>query len=451
MRINHNISAQLANVSLKKIDNKLSASLERLSTGYKINKAADDSAGMAISNKMRTQIKALDQASRNAADGDSIIQTAEGAMGEIESILQRVRELAVQASNDTLALEDRMTVQEEVDKMLDEVDRIAETTQFNGKPLLDGSSSRTTMSNTLSVQTISASTKVPRLENGYDVTVTAVAEKAEITVDYTVPSKIRVNGYTFEISAGETTDEIRERMISMCDAMNLDVSQTGDSFTLTSRAAGSAQKISVRSANETQDRTAQGKDAEIELGAQFTPADAYSYKADGGIVTIVGNGGFEMQIDVAKASAGDTGNIQVEDAGLMVLQIGANEHQTLEMDFTELTCKSLCLRDSDGVDLINACTQIGANDMISALDDAINKVSQARSALGAYQNRLEATRDTLDVSSENLTNSMSRITDTDMAAEMTEYTQQSVLSQAATSMLSQANNRPQQIMSLLQS
>ena len=139
MRINHNISAQLTNVSLKKVDNKVSASLERLSTGYKINKAADDSAGMAISNKMRTQIRALDQASRNSADGDSIIQTAEGAMSEIENILQRIRELGVQAANGTLALKDRKAVQDEVDELMDEVDRIADTTQFNGKGLLDGS------------------------------------------------------------------------------------------------------------------------------------------------------------------------------------------------------------------------------------------------------------------------------------------------------------------------
>ena len=162
MRINHNISAQLTNVSLKKVDNKVSASLERLSTGYKINKAADDSAGMAISNKMRTQIRAL--ASRNSADGDSIIQTAEGAMSEIENILQRIRELGVQAANGTLALEDRKAVQDEVDELMDEVDRIADTTQFNGKGLLDGSASRTVMTNTLSIHAISASMLCRKLQ-----------------------------------------------------------------------------------------------------------------------------------------------------------------------------------------------------------------------------------------------------------------------------------------------
>ena len=166
---------------------------------------------------------------------------------------------------------------------------------------------------------------------------------------------------------------------------------------------------------------------------------------------IIGNDGFEMQIDVTDAKAGDSGIVRVEDAGYMVLQIGANEHQTLEMDFKEVSCQSLFLRNKEGVNQINACTQEGATELLKVLDDAIDKISAARSTLGAYQNRLDATRESLDVSEENLTDAMSRIMDTDMASEMTEYTSNNVLSQAATSMLSQANNRPQQIMSLLQS
>ena len=186
MRINHNISAQLANVSLKKSDNRLTAALERLSTGYKINKAADDSAGLAISNKMRTQIRALDQAGRNAADGDSVIQTAEGALIELTSILQRVRELAVEAANDTYTLEDREAAQKEIDQMLSEIDRISTTTEFNGKGLLDGSSARTVMSNSLAVNTLSASLEVTR--GTYEITVDEIAEKAELTYDFSAIS-----------------------------------------------------------------------------------------------------------------------------------------------------------------------------------------------------------------------------------------------------------------------
>lgn len=449
MRINHNISAQIANVSLKKVDTKLTASLERLSTGYKINKAADDSAGMAISNKMRTQINALDQASRNAQDGDSIIQTAEGAMSEISSLLQRVRELGVQAANDTLAFEDREAIQNEVSQLLDEVDRIAETTEFNGKGLLDGSAARTTISNTLSINVVSASMQVPRDE--YDITVTTAAKPAVFSLNYTIPSQVRINGYRLEFDATESDNDVLQKVIDMCDSMNIDVTGGAGTLTLTTRATGAAQQITARSAGEEEDSTVIGADAEIELGAQFEPADAFGYIADGASVTISGNDGFKIVLDVSKASDEDDGKVRVEDAGYMVLQIGANEHQILEMDFTEVTCKALGLRTGEGIDTINACTQAGADHLITVLDEAIDRLTSARSALGAYQNRLDATRDSLEVSEENLTDSMSRMMDTDMASEMTEYTQRSVLSQAATSMLSQANNRPQQIMSLLQS
>ena len=283
MRINHNISAQLTNVSLKKVDNKVSASLERLSTGYKINKAADDSAGMAISNKMRTQIRALDQASRNSADGDSIIQTAEGAMSEIENILQRIRELGVQAANGTLALEDRKAVQDEVDELMDEVDRIADTTQFNGKGLLDGSASRTVMTNTLSIHAISASMDVPR--NDYEITIDAMPEAAKAQLDYTIPSTISINGYSLEITDEYDDTSVRKKIIDMCDAMNIDVSGPDGSLTLTTRATGANQKISVRSAGANDETVIYGKDAKITLGTQFTPADGFSYKANGaGIV-----------------------------------------------------------------------------------------------------------------------------------------------------------------------
>ncbi|MCH5267245.1 MAG: hypothetical protein J1E62_02775 [Lachnospiraceae bacterium] len=450
MKINHNISAQLANVNLKKIDTRLSASLQRLSSGYKINKAADDSAGMAISNKMRTQIKALDRAGRNALDGDSIIQTAEGAMTEIENMLQRIRELGVQSANDTLALEDRQAIQKEVDDLLDEIDRISRATEFNGKGLLDGSSSRTTMTNSLAIRSISASMDVPLGE--YTITVEDIAMPAKNSLSYDIPSVVSINGYTIEIGPDESVQSVNKRLIEICDSMGIDAEASGTSLELTTRAKGSAQQIAVRSAGEEEvDFGDPGIDAVINLGDEFAPEDSFSYSASGALITIVGSGGFEMQIDTSNAEGGEEGIVRVEDAGYMVLQIGANEHQTLEMDIYELTCQSLSLRDIDGVNQINACTQAGATHMISKIDEAISKVSEARSTLGAFQNRLDSTRASLDISVENLTDSMSRIMDTDMASEMTEYTQRSVLSQAASSMLAQANNRPQEIMALMQS
>lgn len=444
MRINHNISAQLANVSLKKTDNRLTASLERLSTGYKINKAADDSAGLAISNKMRTQIRALDQAERNAADGDSVIQTAEGALIELTSILQRVRELAVEAANDTYTLDDREAIQAEVDQMLTEIDRISTTTEFNGKGLLDGSSAHTIMSNSLAVSPLSASMEV--LRGTYEITVDTIAEPAELVYDFSGVESVYINGN--EIYLPADPDEAKAILVKACDSMNIDA--TGDlaALKLTTKATGLAQRIAIDD-----DPPVFGKDAAITLGGGdpgFDPVDEYSYVATGGLIKIVGNDGFEMLVDVLGAKAGDAATVRVEDAGYMELQIGANEHQTLNVDFAEVNCLCLGLRDSKGDNLINACSEHGATTMISVLDDAVEIVTAARSALGAYQNRLESTQSSLSVSSENLTDAMSRIMDTDMAEAMTEYTQLSVLSQAATSMLTQANNRPQQIMSLLQ-
>ena len=442
MRINHNISAQMANVNLKKTDTRLSSSLERLSSGYKINKAADDSAGMAITNKMRAQIRALDQASRNSEDGQSIIETAEGAMGEIENILQRVRELAVQTSNDTYALEDREAVQKEVDELLDEVDRIATTTEFNGTALLDGSAARTFASSNIDIKPIYTSMSVEK--GDYKLTVDQVAEPAELTVPLpSVPSSITLNKTIIEFPASMNDDAVAERLQAACDAMNIDMERNGGSVTFKTRSTGSLEQITY--SDGTGEKVARGKEAQITLHDGFESTATYS--GDGNLVTIRDNEGFEMQIETNVV--GQT-ELRVFDAGYMTVQIGANESQTLNMNFPEVSCLNLGLRSSDGNDKINLCTQYSSELALDSMDRAIKKVSGARSTLGSYQNRLETTTSSLDLSSQNITEAMSRIGDTDMADEMTKYTQNEVLSQAATSMLAQANNRPQQIMSLLQ-
>lgn len=442
MRINHNISAQMANVNLKRTDSRLSSSLERLSSGYKINKAADDSAGMAITNKMRAQIRALDQASRNSQDGQSIIETAEGAMGEIETILQRVRELAVQTANDTYALEDREAVQKEVDELLDEVDRIATTTEFNGTALLDGSAARTFGSSNIDIKPVYTSMSVEK--GDYKLTVDQVAEPAELTVPLpSVPGSIELNKTLIEFPATMNDDAVAEKLQAACDAMNIDMERTGGSVTFKTRATGSLEKITY--SDGTGEKVANGKETKITFQDGFSSTATYS--SDGNLVTIRDNEGFEMQIETN--AVGET-DLRVFDAGYMTVQIGANESQTLNMNFPEVSCLNLGLRSSDGNDKINLCTQYSSENALNSMDWAIKKVSGARSTLGSYQNRLETTTSSLDLSSQNITEAMSRISDTDMADEMTKYTQYEVLSQAATSMLAQANNRPQQIMSLLQ-
>lgn len=453
MRINHNVSAQMSNVNLKKTDARLSSSLERLTSGYKINKAADDAAGMAISNKMRAQIRSLNQSSRNSEDGQSIIETAEGGLNEIQSLLQRMRELSVEAGNDTYNLEDRKTIQTEIDELLKEVDRIAETTEFNGTPLLDGSAARTISSNSANVDAVSVSMSVEK--GDYILEITQLAEKAENQVVMpAVPGSVTINEETIYVIESDTPDSIREKVMTACDAMGIDVTNSGFPMKLETRAAGSNQRIKVQYPGEDADIKT-GKDVKINIITSDEPESKFessaTYSADGSFVRISDNDEFEIQLEVGEeAQKNDLITFSVYDAGYMTIQIGANEGQTLNMDFPKVSCLNLGLKDSYGVDKINCCTQFGATSAIATLDDALQKISNARSVLGSYQNRLESTVSSLDLTSQNITEAMSRISDTDMAEEMTQYTQLDILSQAATSMLAQANNRPQQVMGLLQ-
>lgn len=464
MRINHNISAQLANVNLKKSDSKMSAALERLSSGYKINKAADDSAGMAISNKMRTQIRSLNQASRNGDDGVSVIQTAEGALSEIENILQRTRELAVQAANDTYTIDDRKAVQEEIDALLDEVDRIASTTEFNGKSLLDGTCSRVVTFDEVGMDCLSVSDSVASGTYSIKVDAMPTFAEAEITINRgSADQSVSINGTSIEIPVTMTASELDNCMIDVCDKLGFDVTITtsGEVYTLTSRAAGSSQFLDISGASVTPsaycnrvDGIIYGKDAEVTLAASASCTPDFSSSAvtyvSGENICIKDSLGFEMNLSLEKgASAGSEFTFTVYDAGSLTLQIGANEHQTLDINFYEVSCRMLKLREADGDDLVNVCSGKGATQAITVFDDAIRTISAYRSSLGAYENRLNSTVGSLDVSEENITEAMSRIMDTDMAIAMTEYTQYDVLTQAATSILAQANNRPQTVMSLL--
>lgn len=460
MRINHNIAAQMANANLKRADARVAASLERLSSGYKINKAADDASGLAISNKMRGQIRSLDQASRNASDGSNIIQTAEGALSEIEAIIQRMRELSVQAANDVYTIDDRDSIQQEIDKLLDEVDRIASTTEFNGNGLLDGSCTRVVTFNENGFDSLAVSEGVQKGE--YVIQVKEQAAPAQATLNYTIPttgtSTVRINGVDIEISSTDTDDDVISRITEVCDKLDIDIAGGGaGSLNLTTRANGSSQFIAIND-----DPVITGKDVVVKLVSGFpldpndptgsTLAASVVVTTDGNSVTIEDSTGFKMQIAIEEYAATDKDvTIAVYDTGSMKMQIGANEHQDISIDFPEVSCRTLKFKESDGDSLINVCSQQGASRAITTFDDAIRSVSASRSVLGAYQNRLESTVASLDVTSENMTNSMSRIMDTDMAASMTDYTQESVLSQAATAMLAQANNRPQQILSLLQS
>lgn len=438
---------------LNRTNNAMDKSLERLSSGLKINHAADDAAGMAISQKMKTQIAGLEKASQNASDGISVIQTAEGALSEVGAMAQRMRELAVQASNGTNTETDRQAIQKEVDQLNEEIRRISETTEFNTKKLLNGDIDRKSYSSDSKVNLVALSDSVG--VGSYNVKVTQLPEQTKATATGTITGgaegKFCLNGEEVEILATDTTDEIFEKIRNLGDSMNISVSKNANKLVFTSDIYGADEKIEIYcSSTELENKLGltgltvnQGKDAEIALTSGFGQTATMS--SSGKDVIITDQNGFSMKIEVDPTATKNTDiQIDVLSSGPMILQIGANEGQTMEVRIPEVTPKTL------GIDTINMTTQDGAEKAITKLDAAITEISAIRAKLGAYQNRLEHSIANLDTTGENMTEALSRIEDTDMAEEMAEYTQKQVLSQAGTSMLAQANQRPQTILSLLQ-
>lgn len=469
MKINHNISALVANGHLSNTNKALDKSLERLSSGYRINRAADDSAGMAISQKMKTQIRGLEQSSRNASDGISVIQTAEGALTEVEAMLQRARELSVQAANGTNTPEDREAIQSEIEQLKSEIQRISDDTEFNKKSLLNGDLDRKTYSDNTKVKLVSLSDKVNSQQ--YKITVTQEGRAAELIAGAApaVPASgmvnegtILINGEEVTIKKGESLDEALTEIKKVCDRVGVNVDYSGNGrLVFTANEAGSHRSIDIKAsaalATELGLPTGEstGTDAKISVKTNVAGVDTVNdgftstttYIAKGNLVTITDQDGFEMQIEIsegAAANAGGVANITVLDAGPMTLQIGANEGQTVDISVPEVSPKTL------GIENLNVLTASGASEGITILDEAIEMVSSIRAKLGAYQNRMEHAIANLDVAAENLTEALSRIEDVDMAEEMATYTQKNVLAQAGVSMLSQANERPQQVLSLLQ-
>lgn len=486
MRINHNISALKANNQLVKTNKSLDKSLEKLSSGFRINKAADDAAGLAISQKMKTQIAGLEQASRNASDGISIIQTAEGALNEVNSMLGRMRELSVQAANGTNTIDDRKSIQAEIDQLRQEIQRISDTTEFNTKTLLDGSIDRQSFTNNPSIQLISVSDTVPSKD--YKITIAAPATKATINTTTTPatgnivnasfysaasPStqtpagKININGNEIEIKSGDTLDEVYQKIRDVCDSANIDCAKvqnpapaTTSRLEFSTKEYGSEKYISINCNNPALS-AALGLTA-VANGTKFSGSDAVvstplntagsnfsataTSSAKGNLVTVTDSNGFEMVFDTQNVTGTNVPvTAIVLDSGPMKLQIGANESQTMEVRLPKVNPETL------GISMVNICTQDGAEAAVSTFDKANNMVSAIRAKLGAYQNRLEHSISNLDTTSENMTEALSRIEDVDMAKEMATYTQLNVLNQAGTSMLAQANQRPQTVLTLLQS
>lgn len=371
MRINYNVSAMLSNNALSTNDDLLSKSLERLSSGLKVNHAKDNPAGLAMSKRMNAQIEGLSVANQNASDGVSIIEIADGAMTEISEMLQRMNELSVKAANGIMSDTDRATVQDEVAQLKEEITRISNVTEFNGQKLLNGE---------------------------FDLK------------GYTDNNDIKVNYYSMDVPVKKYT----------IDSMKL---------------------------KEDPDNT--GKyllDGDITFGAEFGDPTVLKTEIKDNLLTITGENGFEMRLDVSDAQAGKDYKVEINATGIgaMRLQVGANEGQVLEVNIPAISLQNM------GIEEIDVSTAEGADDAIDRLDGAIKYVSSVRGRLGAFQNRLESTINSLDVTSENMTSAYSRIMDVDMAEEMTSYTTYQILAQAGTSMLAQANERPSQVLQLLQ-
>ncbi|MBE5886943.1 MAG: flagellin FliC3 [Lachnospiraceae bacterium] len=366
LRVSQNISAITAQNALHRTDNKLSQSLERLSSGLKINHAKDNPAGVAIAKRMNSQIKGLSMAGDNASDAISIVETAEGAMNEIHAMLQRMSELAIDAANGTKSDADRELLDAEVKQLKEEITRIAKDTEFNGRPLLDG---------------------------GFDLR------------GYSSDTNVAVKYYSDEV-------EMKDYTIS--------------SVTLGQDADGNPLVTDLQL---------------LKTGDNAFPQDA-QWEADGDMVTIKAANDFEVKLKITGSATNV--NLDMTGIGAMRMQIGTEEGQVLEMRIPTMSLELMGIEDT------TIGTQADAKEAISKIAEAITYVSSARSRLGAYQNRLESTNESLDVTHENMTGAYSRIMDVDMASEMTEFTNQQVLSQAGTSMLAQANERPQQVLQLLQ-
>ena len=409
MVIQHNLTAMNANRMLNVTTSAQSKSAEKLSSGYKINRAADDAAGLSISEKMRKQIRGLTQASSNAQDGVSAVQTAEGALTEVHSMLQRMNELAVQSANGTNSQTDRKAIQDEIDQLTSEIDRVSETTKFNETYLLKGDPTKADKANFMkSGYTIKANTKL-YLEGETSVDKNLTGDKLKEAI--ASGKKI----YTEEAGANKQDKNITKNTLAVKGTDYAYVTKLYDK----KGNAVTAEQIKTKKNADGTDATTDGyftgeggKGVNVAADAAATFTEAYDV-----------NGAISFSLHVGADSASDN-KIAVKIESMSATGIGV---KGLKVD-----------------------TEDDATAAIDRISEAIQKVSSQRSTLGAAQNRLEHTIANLDNVVENTTSAESRIRDTDMAQEMVNYSKNNILAQAGQSMLAQANQSNQGVLSLLQ-
>ena len=418
MIINHNMNALNAHRNMGVNNTASGKSMEKLSSGLRINRAGDDAAGLAISEKMRGQISGLEQASRNASDGISLIQTAEGALNETHNILQRMRELAVQGANDTNTSDDRVAIEEEMSQLTEEISRISETTEFNGQNLLKGTFSGSFQIGANSNQTIGlqiggTSANDLGLTGGVKLDFKQSADASKLS-----EGTYKVRG----AAANKELVDANGKVVGKIDA----------------------------TANNNKLTLADG--TKIELGHEVTEGASIKFDSDG------------YQITLAKANGAKdlaAGNYKVSGTNLLngnklVGIVNKNDEKITLTDGKVIQLSDLNLKGADVDDTktftvtgVDISTSDNASGAITTIDNAINSISKTRSQLGAVQNRLEHTTANLDNTAENLTSAESRVRDVDMAKEMMTFSSKNILQQAAQSMIAQANQQPQNVLSLL--
>lgn len=414
IRINTNVPALGAQRNLASSNTFFNRTLERLSSGFRINRASDDAAGLAVSEKLRTQVRGLTQAIANAQDGGNLIATAEGGIDQSSKILQRVRELAIQASSDTLVNADRSKIQEEMNQLREELTRIGDTTEFNTRKLLNGSLSGAT-----------------QLENAtldikQNVRVGNTAATIPSLRDFITSSSISVTGATLDTAfqikfisfQGASTDPV---------SVALEVRSSVDGVLTTIRLTNPATAVTQ---------------IQLTIGFGGSARSVGTLNISTNAISLADIGKVALVQVTAKRDAVTTDNA-------LTFQVGANEGQVLRAGVQDMRAAALRLEALNILGTNDEDSRIKAQNAIGVVDQALNYVNTVRSRLGALQNRIEFTIANLQVSRENLAASDARIRDADIAEETTNLTRAQILVQAGTAMLTQANASPQNALRLI--
>ena len=436
MVVQHNMQAMNANRMLNITTGSQSKSTEKLSSGYRINRAADDAAGLSISEKMRSQIRGLDRASTNAQDGVSCVQTAEGALTEVHSMLQRMNELSVQSANGTNAQVDRKALQDEIDQLITEIDRVSETTKFNETYLLKGDDTSNGNQKTFAagdvlgtVDGITVAAKGATIGDLIDNAEVKIGTMKVVSSDNANFKIADVDAQKLAKNVTKITSDGTNATVTLKDGTEVTntIAQIKTDYGIEAKAnvAGSA----------TISRTLDPESTDATITGTYT-----------GDLSDIAEAGDAVKVKLAIGSSGTTALSSDTKALILNLHVGADSADTnkISIAIDSMSSKGI------GVSGLNISTEKSATDSIDAIKSAIQKVSTQRSALGAVQNRLEHTIANLDNVGENTTASESRIRDTDMAKEMVNFSKNNILAQAGQSILAQANQSNQGVLSLLQ-